>query len=127
MEFILPGRSPHVFRKQAFELRIGQTGKVVTTIAEKNPGGERRDLNQTGSSQKWLKLNGKSPPPETTMGLCGKQVGATRFELDSDNGFFSGFAARPNTRVNFSGDFHSGILMCEIKSPGSRRIGRFPD
>ena len=74
MEFILPGRSPHVSRKQAFELRIGQTGKVVTTIAEKNPGGERRNLNQTGNSQKWLKLNGKSPPLETTMGLCGKQV-----------------------------------------------------
>ena len=80
MEFILLGRSPHVSRKQAFELRIGQTGKVVTTIAEKSPDGERRNLNQTGNSQKRLKLNGKSPPPETTTGLCGIEVGTTEFE-----------------------------------------------
>jgi hypothetical protein len=43
----------------------------------------------------------------------------------SKKGWFSGFASRPNTRANFSGDFRSDILISEIKGPRTHRIDRF--
>jgi hypothetical protein len=50
----------------------------------------------------------------------------TNLSDEPENGWFSAFASRPAVRSDYSRDFRSGMLIKEIKSPESRRIGRFP-
>ena len=50
---------------------------------------------------------------------------ASRLSIGAEKRSFCGFGARPTTCANFSGDFHSEILISEIKTPGTRRAGRF--
>jgi hypothetical protein len=68
---------------------------------------------------KWLVA---APPADRAIP---KTPATTSLQSSRTNRWFSAFAARPITRADFSRDFRSGILISEIKSPGSRRIGRF--